>query len=393
MWYLQSKSKKKTGRSRLSTASLYFEKILKKHKIEKLGYLPCDRLKVLIEYLSTSIPLWNLTRESAGIGLNFGWHLGGKRGGMLIQSTGLGNLITELITLPVLYNSPLPVFVSWRGHGTEAIEAQTILGRKIPSMLSGLGFPFSEIVDFDDMEKIDQGLSDCYATSAVHVFLLSPMLWEKASFPERVPVFDKSGPRLDKISIQMKSYKGTPEFSRYSAIKLILETIDPQTVVVCQLGYPSREAFHIKDGSRNFYLLGALGSATLVGIGLAEARPDLNVMVLDGDGSYIFNPNQFFELALEAPENLTVVILDNGAWGSTGSQPTLSAAGLNLSAMGAAAGADKWRRVSRQRDWNKAMAKGERRIHYLIQPGNAPVPTIPLKAIEIKERFLSAIKK
>jgi sulfopyruvate decarboxylase subunit beta len=377
----------------LSTVSAHFEKILQKHTIEKMGYLPCDRLKAPVEYLSTSIPLWNLTRESAGIGLNFGWHLGGKRGGMLIQSTGLGNLITELITLPFLYHCPLPVFVSWRGHGAEAIEAQTILGRRIPGMLSGLGLHFSEIVDFDDMEKIDQGLSDCYATSAVHVFLLSPMLWENDRFPERVPAPDKPGPRVNNISIQMKSYKGTPEFSRYSAIELILETIAPQTVLICQLGYPSREAFHIKDRSRNFYLLGALGSATLVGIGLAEARPDLNVMVLDGDGAYIFNPNQFFELAQVAPENLTVVILDNGAWGSTGSQPTLSAAGLNLSALGVAAGTPNWRRVSRQRDWDKAMTKGEKRIHFLIQPGNASVPPIPLNAIEIKERFLSAIDK
>jgi sulfopyruvate decarboxylase subunit beta len=130
-----------------------------------------------------------------------------------------------------------------------------------------------------------------------------------------------------------------------------------------------------------------------VGIGLAEARPDLNVMVIDGDGSYIFNPNQFFELAKVAPDNLTVVILDNGAWGSTGSQPTLSAAGLNLSSLGVAAGMQKWHRVSRNRDWDKALAKGEKRIHFLIQPGNAPVPPIPLRAIEIKERFLNAIAK
>jgi sulfopyruvate decarboxylase subunit beta len=375
----------------MPSAGVHFEKILKRHGIEKIGYLPCDRLKMPAAYLSTSIPFWRLTRESAGIGLNFGWHLGGGRGGMLIQSTGLGNLITELVTLPVLYHAPLPLFVSWRGHGAEAIEAQTILGRSIPGMLSGLELAFSEIVDFDDMGKIDQGLSACFAASAVHVFLLSPMLWEKDHLPGKDPQSDSPGPRMDPISMRMKFYEGTPEFSRYGAIKLILETIDPKTVLICQLGYPSREAYTIRDRERNFYLLGALGSASLVGIGLAEARPDLNVMVLDGDGSYIFNPNQFLELAQAAPENLTVVILDNGAWGSTGSQPTLSAAGLNLSALGVAAGTKKWRRVSRQRDWNRALAKGEKRIHFLIQPGNAPVPPIPLRAIEIKERFVNAI--
>jgi hypothetical protein len=70
----------------------------------------------------------------------------------------------------------------------------------------------------------------------------------------------------------------------------------------------------------------------------------------------------------------------------------LSAAGLNLSALGVAAGTKKWRRVSRQRDLDKALATGEKRIHFLIQPGNAPVPPIPLRAIEIKERFLNSIE-
>ena len=127
-------------------AASVISEIIKKNGIEKVGYLPCDRLKTLAVRSSDAIAFWDLTRESTGIGLNFGWHLGGRRGAMLIQSTGLGNLITELITLPVLYQLPLPLLVSWRGHGDEAIEAQTVLGGRITGMLYGLGIPFSEIV-------------------------------------------------------------------------------------------------------------------------------------------------------------------------------------------------------------------------------------------------------
>ena len=101
---------------------------------------------------------------------------------MLIQSTGLGNLITELITLPVLYQLPLPLLVSWRGHGDEAIEAQTVLGGRITGMLYGLGIPFSEIVGLDDIERLNEGLIECYAQSSVKVFY-SPLNSGKTILP------------------------------------------------------------------------------------------------------------------------------------------------------------------------------------------------------------------
>jgi len=162
---------------------------------------------------------------------------------------------------------------------------------------------------------------------------------------------------------------------------------------MAQIGFPAREAYAVKDRERNLYLLGALGSATLVGIGLAEARPDLKVVVLDGDGAFILNPNQMLELSQNCPKNLAVVLLDNGSWGSTGSQPTLTSRGLNLAAFGAGVGTPPWNRVANASEWQAVRARGGQLVHFLIRPGNADVPPIPIPAKQIATRFQRAISR
>lgn len=366
------------------------------HQIQKLGYLPCDKLKWLFARLAPRVPVWHLSRESAGVSLAFGFSAGKGRAGLLIQSTGLGNLVTELMTLPVLYRLPLPLLVSWRGHYRENIEAQTILGERIVPMLRGLEIPVSAIETRDDLAALDEGLTACFEESAVRVFLLSPRLWEGEELESASEV---GSPRISSVKILEEGFEGPPALTRYQALEVILESLTEEDGLVAQIGFPTREAYAIRDRERNLYLLGALGSATLVGIGLAEARPDLRITVLDGDGAFILNPNQMIELSRRCPHNLTVVLLDNGSWGSTGSQPTFTSHGLNLAAFGAALETPRWQRVINAAQWQAVRARGGegggqtgQLVHFLIRPGNAEVPTIPLSAREILRRFQQAIE-
>ena len=365
--------------------------IICRHHIEKLGYLPCDKLKWLFARLVEQLPVWHLSRESAGVALAFGYAMGQGRAALLIQSTGLGNVITELMTLPILYGLPLPLLVSWRGHYRENIEAQTILGERIIPMLRGLEIPVTAIETPDDLGQLDAGLTACFEESRVQVFLLSPRLWEGEQV-EGTP--EMGNPRLAPVAVVEEGFEGVPELTRYQAIRVILETLTEDQVLVAQIGFPAREACAIRDRERNLYLLGALGSATLVGIGLAEARPDLHIVVLDGDGSFILNPNQMFELSRHCPKNLSVVLLDNGSWGSTGSQPTLTSRGLNLAAFGASLGTPKWQRVINASQWQALGSQGGeggQLVHFLIQPGNAEVPLISIPARHMTARFQHAI--
>ena len=80
--------------------------------------------------------------------------------------------------------------------------------------------------------------------------------------------------------------------ARYEAIKDIMENIDEE-LVICNIGFPSRELYEIDDRSKNFYMIGSMGLASSIGLGLALAHPYDDIVVIDGDGSLLMNMGSF----------------------------------------------------------------------------------------------------
>ena len=111
--------------------------------------------------------------------------------------------------------------------------------------------------------------------------------------------------------------------NRAKAIRTIVERHPGAAIVFCN-GLNSREAAHVADRPGNLYLLHGMGEALSVGIGLRQARPDLEVVVVDGDGNAAMG---LAACALLPVEGLHYYVLDNGVYETTGSQP---APALNL---------------------------------------------------------------
>ncbi len=129
---------------------------------------------------------------------------------------------------------------------------------------------------------------------------------------------------------------------RIEAIALAAEAAEAcGALLISNIGFPSRELFSVKDRPENFYMLGSMGLASSIGLGLALALPERKVMVLDGDGSVLMNMGTLATIAHHAPENYLLVILDNCCYGSTGSQPTCTHLGTDLFALAKAAGVKK----------------------------------------------------
>ena len=76
--------------------------------------------------------------------------------------------------------------------------------------------------------------------------------------------------------------------ARREAIRDIMRDIEDE-LIVCNIGFPSRELYDIKDRNENFYMIGSMGLASSIGLGLALARPDKDIVVIDGDGSLLMN--------------------------------------------------------------------------------------------------------
>ncbi|RXG86632.1 thiamine pyrophosphate-dependent enzyme [Bradyrhizobium zhanjiangense] len=103
-----------------------------------------------------------------------------------------------------------------------------------------------------------------------------------------------------------------------------------KVLVVAGIGWASFDVMAAGDHDNNFYLWGAMGSAAMIGLGLATARPDYSVLVLTGDGDMLMSFGALATIAIRNPANLTVAVLDNGHFGQTGWQESHTGRGLAL---------------------------------------------------------------
>jgi sulfopyruvate decarboxylase subunit beta len=174
-------------------------------------------------------------------------------------------------------------------------------------------------------------------------------------------------------------------------IDIIRRIAQQYGLIVANIGFPARELFSVQDRPENFYMLGSMGLASSIGLGLAMSQSE-PVYVIDGDGSLLMNLGSLATIAREAPSNLCLVVVDNGVYGSTGNQPTARAEDTDLAALARAAGcrhvveaAD----AQQLQDGLDSFASGLTVIVVQAEEGNADVPVIPLSPEEIKIRFMN----
>jgi phosphonopyruvate decarboxylase len=122
------------------------------------------------------------------------------------------------------------------------------------------------------------------------------------------------------------------------AVGELLRGLTGAEVVVAANGYVSRHAFaRDPEAPNRFFMIGSMGMASSIALGLALARPGLPVVVLDGDGNLLMNCGGLAQVGYHRPANWLHVVLDNGRYQSTGGQETISG-GLDLCGLALAAG-------------------------------------------------------
>jgi len=363
--------------------------ILKKNGVDFTASLPCEKIKTLLEMVGRTFTHLPLTREEEGVGICAGAALAGRRPAMFVQSSGIGNMINALLSLTAFYELPLALFVSRRGIYKEKIEAQLPMGRRLPGIMTGAGIAHTEINSREDFSIVEQKLQHVYPKSSIHAFLLSPAIWEDSEC------------EVSRVECRMKDIK-TPEtlgerreakarqraqLTRYEVLRLIASYLD-RKVVVSNLGWPSKELYAIKHQPSNFYMLGSMGMVTPIGLGIALTSSK-EIIVIDGDGSLLMNPGSLATAAFAAPRNLTIIAIDNGAYGSTGNQPTLAGTCVDLEHVAQGFGIKNTVKVASEEQIVEVMKKprsGLTFIHVLAIPGNRDVPNIPLHHLDIKKQ-------
>ncbi|SDR56852.1 Thiamine pyrophosphate enzyme, C-terminal TPP binding domain [Rhizobiales bacterium GAS113] len=182
-----------------------------------------------------------------------------------------------------------------------------------------------------------------------------------------------------------------PALDRRQAVATLLKDRG-DLLVVSGLGSPSYDVHAAGDHDANYYLWGAMGAAALIGLGLAQARPDRIVAAITGDGEQLMGLGGLATIAVAKPKNLVVIVIDNGHFGETGMQMSHTGRGIELARIAEACGIEAT--IARRPADLEAMRAGLRRMGtgprlFVVKVKAEAVPrSLPIRdAVHLKNRL------
>jgi thiamine pyrophosphate-dependent acetolactate synthase large subunit-like protein len=180
--------------------------------------------------------------------------------------------------------------------------------------------------------------------------------------------------------------------TRLDATRVVVQVCG-DAAIVASLGHPAYDLFAAGDRPRNFYTWGSMGLASSIGLGLALAQPALHVVVLDGDGSLLMNLGSLATIGLQQPPNVSVIVMDNELYATTGGQPTPTASGADLAAAARAMRVEDAVTVRTEEELAAQLQSRADRPRFIVAKVTESKPTAkpPLDAVGIKQRFMAAI--
>jgi thiamine pyrophosphate-dependent acetolactate synthase large subunit-like protein len=169
-----------------------------------------------------------------------------------------------------------------------------------------------------------------------------------------------------------------------------------ELLVVAGLGSAAWDCTAAGDHPLTFPLWGAMGSACMMGLGLALAQPARRVLVVTGDGEMLMGLGSLATIGSQGPRNLAIVVLDNERYGETGMQKTHTAHGVDLAAVARACGFADARIVRSKPEiapLRAAVHRGRGPLFYQVKvrPETLPLVLPPRDGAYLKHRFREAL--
>lgn len=182
--------------------------------------------------------------------------------------------------------------------------------------------------------------------------------------------------------------------TRLESTRLVAARLTDEAVVA-SLGHPAYDLFASGDRPLNFYTWGSMGLACSIGLGLALAQPERRITVFDGDGSLLMNLGGLATIAVARPRQLTVIVLDNGSYGTTGGQPSPTAMGVDLAKAARGLGIASAIEAATRERLAEALARTASADgpHIIVAKVTESAPTAkpPLDCVYLKHRFMEAM--
>lgn len=304
------------------------------HGFELFTGVPCSYLNPLLNYVieTPGVRYVGAANEGDAVAIAAGSYLGGKPAVAMFQNSGLGNAVNPLTSLTEPFRIPVLLVTTWRGEPAGSLDEpqHSLMGRITPDLLKLMAVATAPLpADSADVPgAVKSAVEHMNVTGRPFAFLMPKGAVAPAGFSADVPV--GAYPATSIPSAPATRLDPT-------AVLEVVREAGSDAAVIATTGYTGRALYGLGDRPNQLYMVGSMGCASSFGLGLALARPDLKVIVLDGDGAALMRLGAFATLGHQRPPNLIHVLLDNGVHESTGAQPTVSDT-VNFAAIATASG-------------------------------------------------------
>ena len=373
-----------------------FAECLRGHGFDFFTGVPCSLIEDLIAVLEQDgrAPYVAAVREDAAVGVAAGAWFGGRRPAVLMQNSGLGTSLNALASLSLMYGLPVLLVVTWRGHGGKDAPEHILTGEITPKLLELLGIPFRVLA----ADSLDGDLA--WAAREMTARMQPVALVVPPKVVETGGVHAGSAATTPETrALTAPPASGTlpaSTMSRLTALGIALKAIGEAPVLHAN-GYICRESFSVADRPQSFYMIGSMGLAPAIALGLALARPARRTVVFDGDGNLLMNLGILPMIAAQRPPGLLHLVFDNEVYGSTGNQASPSRH-VRLDRLAAAAGFASAVAVNQPQALEAALsaalgAPGPHFVLVKVTADEAEVPRIPYTPAALRDRFRTAAQE
>jgi len=375
-------------------------------RARELGYdwyagVPCSILTPFINYAigDPKLSYVSSANEGDALAAGAGAFLGGRKPVVMMQNSGLGNAVNPLASMAYIFRIPALMIVTLRGDPEHEDEPQhELMGVITGGLLDELRVPWEYFPAASGDVNAALARADAYLAKEERPYAFVMRKGTVASHKLDPNARAIRGAETAAQPVSRFSRAANERIARVDALRRVFDlTSERDTVVVATTGYTSRELYALGDRANHLYVVGSMGCASALGLGLSLVRPDLRVVVLDGDGAALMRMGNFATIGAYGGPNLTHIVLDNGEYESTGGQATVSPR-VSFAPVAASCGYG----VALEGDdaecidavLNATDAAGPRLLHLRIRPGamdKLPRPTIT--PYDVSRRLMRHITK
>ena len=294
--------------------------------IDMFTGVPDSLLKNFCAYVTDTAPRHKhiiAANEGNAVGIAAGHYLAtGKPALVYMQNSGLGNTVNPLLSLAdeKVYSIPMVLMIGWRGEPGVHDEPQHVKqGEVTLALLDAMQIPY---IVLDNEAQIGAQVQ-----KAIELNKPTAIVIRKGTF--------------GKYQLKNASTNDCP-LCREEALKLVIDNLRADDVIVSTTGKLSRELFEYREAKEqghghDFLTVGSMGHSSSIALGIALEKPERRVFCFDGDGAFIMHTGALGVVASMQPKNFFHVLFNNGAHESVGGQPTIGFA-INATGIAQASG-------------------------------------------------------